>query len=289
MRILVLGASGMLGSMVYRELSFIFGKGVFGTVRDKKSSYFQIDELKKNIINNIHAENLNDISNAIDQSHPEVLINCIGIINKYEDSKDPTRAIPINSLLPHQLSKICKKRKIRLIQPSTDCVFSGKKGGYTEQDASDAKDLYGKTKYLGEIHDQNHVLTLRTSLIGNEINTKNELLEWFLSQESEVKGYTNAIFSGLTTIQFAREIAEILVSHPKIFGLYHISSVPISKYELLKLIAEVFQKDIKIIPDANLKIDRSLDSDLLSNETGYEKVSWKRQITDLENKYRHKK
>lgn len=287
MKILVLGVSGMLGSTVFKELNKIFGPEVYGTVREPNASKYHLKNLENRVRCNILVENIDSIIAVLDELEPKIIINCIGIINKYEKSRDPLVAIPVNSIFPHLLAKICKARNIKLIQPSTDCVFSGKKGGYTEDDVSDAKDLYGKSKSLGEISDHENVLTLRTSLIGHEILTKNELLEWFLSQTTEVKGYTNAIFSGLTTLQFSRVISATISDNASLYGIYNVSSAPISKFELLKLIARVYKKNIIIIPDGELKIDRSLDSSLFSSETGYKRMNWEDQINDLyeNNKY----
>jgi len=283
MRVLVLGVSGMLGSAIFRELTRVYKKNIFGTVRLKKGFPYQTYD---NIFDNIKADSIDEIEKVIKKVKPQTIINCIGLINKYAESNNPLDIIPINALFPHQLAGLCKKYNARLIQPSTDCIFSGKKGQYTEKDPSDAKDLYGKTKYLGEIHDMEHAITLRTSLIGHEIHTKNELLEWFLSQEGEIKGYTSAIFSGLTTLQFSRVIIDYVFQQNKLYGLYHVASSPISKFTLLNLISEIYKKEIKIVPDSNLKMDRSLNCDKFCNDFGYKPLKWENQISELYENYK---
>jgi dTDP-4-dehydrorhamnose reductase len=177
-------------------------------------------------------------------------------------------------MLPHRLEKICALAGARLIHVSTDCVFSGRKGGYLETDLSDAEDLYGKSKFIGELHDLTHAITLRTSIIGHELNSNNALVDWFLSQEGEVKGYTKAIFTGLPTVELARVMKDFVLPHPELHGLYHVSAKPIDKFSLLTLVAEIYGKQIGIRQDEKVRIDRSLNSTRFTQATGYVAPAW---------------
>jgi dTDP-4-dehydrorhamnose reductase len=210
-----------------------------------------------------------------------VVINCIGLIKQRENVNNLLDVLPINSLFPHQLSEICKQYDVRLIHISTDCVFSGKKGGYVESDKSDAENLYGISKYLGEINHKENCVTLRTSIIGHELNSKKALLEWFLSQELSVKGYRKAVFSGLTTNELSKVIRDIVIPNKSLAGLFHISSKAIDKYSLLKMISEVYNKKIEIISDDSLIIDRSLDSSYFTKTTGYIAPDWHDMIKEM--------
>ena len=214
MKILILGATGMLGHKLMQVLSR--EHTVTGTVRRNASVLANYPIFSKmDIIGNISADNLETVRTAIDKANPEVIINCVGIVKQLPAAQDPLQSIAINALFPHQLVQICRQKNIRLIHMSTDCVFSGRKGYYTEEDPSDAEDLYGKTKYLGEV-DYPGCLTLRTSIIGRELDTSHGLIEWFMSQEGKtVSGYKNAVFSGLTTLALSEIITEIITDHPR--------------------------------------------------------------------------
>lgn len=172
----------------------------------------------------------------------------------------------------------------RLIHFSTDCVFSGKQGQYKEDDFADAYDLYGRTKYLGEV-DYENAITLRTSIIGHELESKRSLVDWFLNQSSEVKGFRKAIFSGLPTIEIARIVREYVIPNPKLRGLYHLSVDPISKYDLLRMVGTIYGKDIAIIPDDELIIDRSLNSDRFRSATGFKPKPWLELVEAMHNEY----
>ena len=189
------------------------------------------------------------------------------------DSDDPLQAIPINSLLPHRLAGLCALLSARLVHIGTDCIFSGEKGGYTENDPSDAKDLYGKSKFLGEV-DYPHAVTLRTSIIGHELQSAHSLIGWFLSQQDHCKGYKRAIFSGLPTVALAQIIRDVVIPSPDLSGVYHVAAKPISKYDLLRLVADVYGKSIEIEPDDQLIIDRSLNADRFRQATGYVVPDW---------------
>jgi dTDP-4-dehydrorhamnose reductase len=177
-------------------------------------------------------------------------------------------------MLPHRLSKLCALIGARLVHVSTDCVFTGEKGMYLESDISDAVDLYGKSKFIGEIQDQPHAITLRTSIIGHELASSASLVDWFLSQEGAVKGFTKAIFSGVPTSELARIITDFVIPNPQLFGLYHVSAEPIDKFTLLNEIAKIYEKKIDIVPDDHLAIDRSLDSTRFRQAVGYVPPAW---------------
>jgi len=201
------------------------------------------------------------------------VVNCVGLIKQLADAENPLLEIPINAVLPHRLARLCEFSGARLVHISTDCVYSGKKGRYTEADLPDANDVYGQSKALGEVI-YPHTITLRTSIIGHELQGNQSLLNWFLSQEGSCNGFRRAIFSGLPTVEFAQVIRDVVIPHAELSGLYHIAAQPINKYDLLKLIAEVYGKSIDIVPDDNLVIDRSLNADRFRLATGYTAPEW---------------
>jgi dTDP-4-dehydrorhamnose reductase len=210
-----------------------------------------------------------------------VIINCVGLIKQLATANDPLVVLPVNSMYPHQLAAICEQRGARLVHISTDCVFNGHKGNYVESDLSDATDLYGKSKYIGELNDKPHAITLRTSIIGHELNSSTGLIEWFLSQSGSVKGFKRAIFSGLPTVELARVIKDYVISRPDLYGLYHVSAEPISKFDLLKLVAKIYGKEIEIFPESEFIIDRSLNSERFQSETGYQAPVWSDLVTKM--------
>ena len=241
---------------------------VYGTAR---SSYVRtvLTEIPADqFIIGFDAEKTDNLIDIFARIQPDVVVNCIGVVKQLEVAKNPLTVLPLNTMLPHRLERLCANAGARLIHISTDCVFSGTRGRYLESDASDTTDLYGKTKYLGEVTGANSV-TLRTSIIGHELNTSHSLIEWFLRQQGDISGYTKAIFSGLPTIELARVIRDFVLPNPSLSGLYHVASAPISKYDLLNLVAQYYGKSIKNTPDNSVVIDRSLDGQLFAQETGY--------------------
>lgn len=282
MNVLIFGATGMLGHTLMHSMSKSFT--VFGTIRRKENDFSNHPLLEgMNLIGNTYAEDENSIESAINTADPDVLINCIGIIKQLSEAKDPIKSITINSLFPHVLAKLCHKRGIRLIHMSTDCVFSGEKGNYSEDDVPDAFDLYGRSKLLGELFEPG-CLTLRTSIIGRELNSANGLLEWILSQQGKtIQGFKNAKFSGFTTNALSDIITKIIVNFPDLEGLYHVSSDPISKFNLLSLVKERFELDIEIEPDETVTIDRSLNSLKFRHKTKIYIPSWEEMIKQLRN------
>jgi dTDP-4-dehydrorhamnose reductase len=202
-----------------------------------------------------------------------VVINCIGLVKQLAEADDPLLALPINAMLPHRLARLCDVASARLVHVSTDCVFSGARGNYIEGDSPDAQDLYGRSKLLGEV-DYPHAVTLRTSIIGHELSSANGLVGWFLAQQGRVSGYRRAVFSGLPTIELARVIRDHVLPRPALRGTYHVSASPINKFDLLKLVARTYGKEIEIVEDDAVLIDRSLDSTRFRTETGYAPDDW---------------
>ncbi|NQW57550.1 MAG: SDR family oxidoreductase [Polynucleobacter sp.] len=281
MNILIFGATGMLGHAVFRVLSSDKRLTVFGTIRSESSKKLFPPALADNLIPNIDIESHDCLKKAFEISRPEVVINCIGIIKQLSDAKDVLKTIPINTLLPHRLAALSKDFGSRLILVSTDCVFSGAKGNYLETDFPDCDDLYGRSKLLGEITDNDRVLTIRTSIIGHELRGGHSLVNWFLSQSGSAQGYTQAIFSGLPTNELAKIILDCIIQWPELNGLYHVSADPINKYDLLDLIAKAYKKDINISKNETVKIDRSLNHAKFSMATGYKAQNWNTLITSM--------
>lgn len=275
-KILILGISGMLGITLFQHLSSFTKNEVYGTIRDKK----KIFKSNHNIFYGYDAEKHEKFSSLIEKIKPDYVINCIGIIKQRDENKSYSKTIFINSIFPKNISSFCTLRKIKFIQISTDCVYDGKKGNYYEYNSSNAKDLYGMSKYLGEIYDNNH-LTIRTSIIGNEIRNRKSLLEWVISQNNDsVYGYMNAIYSGLTTLELSKIINKYFLNF-KFTGLYHVSSNPISKYNLIKLIINEFGLKVKLLKNSSFKINRSLNDLKFRKISGYKHKPWKKLIKEL--------
>lgn len=284
MKILVLGASGMLGNAMLRVLSEKADWQVHGTVRSESSKrYFRAD-IAGRLLSGVDVEQNDSLTQAFIRTRPQVVINCVGLIKQLADADDPLQAIPINSLLPHRLARLCELSGARLVHMSTDCVFAGDKGGYRESDAADAGDLYGRSKFLGETA-YPHTVTLRTSIIGHELQSAHGLVGWFLSQQGRCNGYTKAIFSGLPTVALAQVVRDMVIPRTGLSGVYHVAAQPISKYDLLKLIAKVYGKTIEITPSDQLVIDRSLNADRFRDATGYVAPSWP-ELIELMHTYR---
>lgn len=274
LKVLVLGASGMLGSMVFRVFSSNTRFETYGTVRSATARKFFAEGQRDNVLFGIDVLDIDSLLTAMTTVKPDVVVNCIGLVKQLTESNDPLSALPINAMLPHRLSRLSGAIGARLVHISTDCVFSGDRGLYCEDDISDARDLYGKSKFIGELHDDEHAITLRTSIIGHELNSSNGLVEWFLSQQEPVQGFRKAVFSGLPTVELVRVIADYVIPNSRLYGLYHVSSKPICKYDLLRLVSTQYDKKIEIVPDDSLVIDRSLDSCRFTQATGYMAPEW---------------
>ncbi|NWD49603.1 dTDP-4-dehydrorhamnose reductase family protein [Pseudomonas gingeri] len=278
MKILILGITGMLGSAVFRAFSADSGHETWGTARSAAALQYFPQQSRARLLTGVDVLDQDALVAVFAKVRPDVVINCVGLIKQLADAKDPLTALPINAMLPHRLARLCTLTGARLIHISTDCVFSGRKGGYLESDLSDAEDLYGKSKYIGELHELSHAVTLRTSIIGHELNSNHSLVDWFLTQEASVRGFSRAIFSGLPTAELARVMKDFVLPHPELNGLYHVAAEPIAKLDLLTLIASQYGKSIEIHPDAALVIDRTLNSERFTQATGYIAPTWPRLI-----------
>lgn len=273
MKVLVLGATGMLGNAMLRVFAKSAGFDVVGSVRSPAVLKTLPADIVERVVCGVDVENIDSLTSLFARAKPDIVINCVGLVKQLAEAGDPLAAIPINALLPHRLARLCVVAGARLIHMSTDCVFAGTKGMYTEADTPDATDLYGRSKLMGEV-DYPNAITLRTSIIGHELNGARSLVGWFLAQEGSVKGFKRAIFSGLPTVEIARLIRDFVIPHPELHGLYHVSADPVNKFDLLKLVAQVYGKSIEIVPDEKFVIDRSLNSSRFRLATGYKPEPW---------------
>lgn len=279
MRILILGATGMLGNAVLRVFSAAPQRHeIFATLRGSNLRMCPTGAVT--VFADINMDNQDSLVRAFAEARPEAVINCIGLVKQLSEANNPLYAVPINTLLPHRLAALCAAVGARFIHISTDCVFSGTKGNYLESDFPDAYDLYGRSKLLGEV-DYAHAVTLRTSIIGHETSGNRSLVDWFLSQNAPVRGFTRAIFSGLPTVELARVIRDVVLPRPELRGLYHVAAEPIDKYRLLKMIAEVYGKEIELLRDSEFVIDRSLNAARFKTATGYVAPPWSELITRM--------
>lgn len=272
-RVLVLGASGMLGNAMLRLFVARGVHEVVGAVRSASALRQLPESVHGHVMPGVDVENNDTLAALFGRVRPDVVINCVGLVKQLADSNRPLAALPINSLLPHRLAALCAIGGARLVHISTDCVFAGTRGMYLESDTPDAADLYGRSKLLGEVDEPNAV-TLRTSIIGHELGSSRGLIGWFLAQEGGVRGYARAVFSGLPTVELATIIHDNVLIQPDLRGLYHVAASPIDKFSLLRLVARQYGHKIAIEPDDRLVIDRSLDSTHFRAATGYEPPDW---------------
>jgi dTDP-4-dehydrorhamnose reductase len=277
MKILVLGATGMLGSAMMRRLAESAELDVLGTIRSEEAKSLFLGSLAARLLVLRDVQENEGLTRFFNEVRPNAVVNCVSPSRKALIEGDPLQVIPICALLPHRLARICGELGARLIHISTDGVFSGGKGGYTEEDQPDATDVYGLSKHLGELRDP-HTFTIRTSIIGHELRSSNGLLEWFLSQEKRCNCYGRAVFSGLPAIVLAQIVRDVVLPRPELSGVYHIAAEPITKCELLRLVAEVYGKSIEIVPDERLAIDRSLNAGRFRRATGYVAPDWRTLI-----------
>ena len=278
MKILILGGTGLLGYECLKSLSSKSNLIVKATVRKKNDRKFFQKEIWKNLIIVKNLLNINELNKIIMKEKPRVILNCLSLdkkkLNNYDES------IKLLSLFPKKLDLICSKINCRLILISSDGVFSGEKGNYSEKDIPDAADIYGISKYLGEIT-FNKNLVIRTSIIGHQITKKDGLLEWFLSQKGSCEGHTRSFFSGLTNIELSKILTKIIVNHKNLSGIINISSQPISKYDLLCKVNKVYEKNIKILKNNNIRLNRSLNSSFLFKKINYKAPVWDEMIREM--------
>jgi dTDP-4-dehydrorhamnose reductase len=284
MKIIVLGGEGMLGHKVLQTLSSHYSGTkctVFGSLNEPFYRTIPLFTLK-NTIEKVNAMEFQALRILLDKETPDFIINCIGIVKQRHEGNMAIPSITINSLLPHLLADWSAAWGGRLIHFSTDCVFSGKKGNYSEDDHSDADDLYGKSKFLGEVSQTANALTLRTSIIGRELSHFKSLLEWFLAQKGKkVKGFNRVIYSGVTTNHIAELVGKIIHDFPNLSGLYQVTARAITKYDLLSRIREAYKLDVEIVADESEISDRSMTGERFRKATGYKEPIWTELIAQL--------
>ncbi|HHP0481228.1 TPA: dTDP-4-dehydrorhamnose reductase family protein [Vibrio campbellii] len=284
MKVLVIGATGMLGYSIFSNLSELSNLDVYGTVRSVNGVEHFFSSTDK-LIPNVDVKDFATLEKTVLDTKPDVVINCIGLIKQHDVSKQHVEAIEINALLPHKIAQLCDSIQARLVHFSTDCVFDGKTGSYLESDLPTATDLYGKSKCLGEVDYGKHV-TLRTSIIGHELKSSVSLIDWFLSQEGSVKGFSKAVFSGLPTVYVAKVLADYVLPNPSLSGLYQLSVDPIDKFSLISKVADVYSKQIEIEKFEDFVMDRSLNSTKFREETGFVAPSWDELVAIMHTDYR---
>ena len=277
MKILILGGNGMLGHELMFELDKYHDVRV--TVRGELR---QEDSLFQNqfTYTGINLSNCESLFPVIGDFRPDVIVNAAGVVKQRKDGQNVMPNLEINALLPHRLADICHAIGARLIHISTDCVFSGERGNYSEDDLACPIDTYGHAKLLGEVTGVG-VITLRTSIVGLELNRKGGLVEWFLSQNDVIEGYQHAIFSGLTTMELARIIRSLLEKYPSASGLYHLGGDAISKFEFLVNLRERIDKKITILENKTFHCNRSLNSNRFYNLFDYSPPSWSDMLAEL--------
>ncbi|HVF56487.1 MAG TPA: SDR family oxidoreductase [Pyrinomonadaceae bacterium] len=277
MRVLILGGSGMLGHKLWQNFSGRFD--TYATFRQSAAQYARsglFDSARS--LGHVSAQDFDSVTRALAEVRPRVVVNCIGIVKQDAAAKDPFMSISVNALFPHRLAGLCRATGARLVHISTDCVFAGRRGNYSERDASDAEDLYGRTKLLGEVEAEG-ALTIRTSMIGRELAGAHGLVEWFLSQEGQrVRGFRRAVFSGFTTGALADIIADVIVEHAELHGVWNVAAEPINKFDLLSLVREIYRLDVEIEPDDTFVCDRSLDAARFRAATGFTPPTWAEMI-----------
>jgi dTDP-4-dehydrorhamnose reductase len=279
MRILILGGTGMLGHSLWRQWNS--QHDVWVTSRSPFARWESLGLYRRDrFLGGVEVASPDALVRAVAATRPEAIVNCVGIIKQVKEAHDPMLSLTINSMLPHRVGELAAAAGARMVHVSTDCVFSGRDGDYTEASISDAEDLYGRSKFLGEV-DQPNAVTLRTSIIGRELETRSGLVEWFLSTHGRVGGYTKAIYTGFTTLELGRVIHDVLTNHPELRGVWQVSSEKITKYDLLGLMKTAFHHEVRIEPDDSVRIDRSLDSSRFRSATGYLPPSWPAMIDEL--------
>ena len=278
MKVLVLGASGMLGHTVLRAFSQRFE--AYGTVRSHVALVREAAPDAREIFDGVSADDLEGITRIVATVRPDAIVNCIGLVKQLEEAKDAVSSILVNAVLPHRLAALAAANGARLVHVSTDCVFSGARGGYGEGDTPDAIDLYGRSKLLGEVDAP--ALTIRTSIVGRELQGDHGLVEWFLGRRGgEVRGFRRAVFSGLSTVSLARVVGDVIDDQPTLSGLWHVAATPITKFDFLTLLRDAFDVDVTIEPDDSFACDRSLDGSAFRAATGLVAAGWPAMIEEL--------
>lgn len=281
MRLLILGVTGMLGHTLHRVFAPDPRFETWATLRATSGKRHFPEATHARLLVDVDVLSSDALIATLERVRPDVVINAVGIVKQLASADDPLVALPTNALLPHRLARACALANARCILVSTDCVFSGARGGYTEADRTDADDLYGISKALGEVHDMPNAITLRTSGIGHELGSRLGLIEWFLGAAGPVRGFRRAVYSGLPWVTLAEVIRDHVLPRPELHGLYHVSSDPINKYALLQLVAAAYGKDIEIVPDDAVMIDRSLSSERFRSTTGWRPAPWTELVAQM--------
>jgi dTDP-4-dehydrorhamnose reductase len=274
----------MLGHKLIQRLA-ARGLSVFGTVRsfsapDTPAARMALGAANK-ILYDVDVLQDGPLEAAIETADPDVVVNAVGVIKQIDVAKDPVTSISTNALLPHRAATFCKKRGARLIQFSTDCVFAGRKGPYAENAPTDAEDLYGRSKLLGEVSGPG-CLTIRSSIVGRELRGRSSLVEWFLSQRGgQATGFTGALYTGLTTNVMSDLVGKLITEYPEVDGIWHVASEPISKYELLQLVNASYKLGITLGRDDKFFCDRRLDGGAFRKRTGFNAPSWDAMIAEM--------
>jgi len=282
MKILILGANGLLGHKLWLELSK--NHSVVGTVRKAPENLRILSNKNRMLIENVDMWDRESIATLMTTQQPDIVINAVGIIKQRDDAHNEKESTYINAQLPHLLADLCLSENARFIHFSTDCVFNGSRGDYIEIDSSDAEDLYGKTKFAGETTEKN-TFTMRTSIIGHELTNHASLIDWFLGAPKEVKGFTKAIYTGFPTLEIARILEEFVFPHPELYGMYHVASRQINKYKLLNIVNEIYGKNANITKETNFFMERSLNSERFNHATGFVPKSWKKMVEEMHSDY----
>lgn len=280
-RTLILGGGGTLGHKLWQVLS-ARDPGTIVSIRKKREFYAKTGLFAgPNVIDGLDLRDFGRLDAVLNDIRPSVIVNCAGVTLRSKEALDKNSAISINALLPHRLADWCSRNGGRLIHFSTVCVYDGKKGAYVEDDAPDARDLYGMTKALGDVSAP-FALTLRSSFIGREIFGGAELLEWFLAQKGKrIKGFRKALFTGLTTNRLAELVGDLIGEHPQLNGLYHVSSETVSKYELLLMMKEAYKLDVEIEPEDGFEMKRDLDGSRFEKAAGFVCPPWKTMMAEM--------
>lgn len=278
-RLLIVGGGGMLGHKLWQMARDQVE--TWATVRTVSPALDALGVVDARTITGVDVDRLDSLEAALDRARPDVVINCVGVIKQLAAAKDPIASISINALYPHLLARAARRRGARVIHISTDCVFDGVAGGYTEADLTNATDLYGRTKAMGEVTGPG-ALTVRTSIIGRELSGTSGLVEWFLSRRgATADGYRGAIFSGFTTAALASILLRVIAEQPALEGLYHVSAPAIDKHTLLGRLDAAFAAGVTIAPRDEPRIDRSLDSSRFQAATGITPPGWDAMIAAL--------
>lgn len=281
MNVAIIGASGLLGSACFRIFDESSDINVIGTFRDPYDAKVFFHNRDQHYVLS-DALNIDELERFFETAQPSVVINCTSLSKSELQRGQATQFIPIYCMLPHLLADFSERFAAKFIQISSDGVFSGDRGNYAETDLPDATDLYGRAKLLGEV-DYPHCVTLRTSMLGHDALKMNGLVSWFLDQRGSCVGYTKAVFSGFPVSVLARIFRDYILPIENLTGVYHLASEPISKFDLLKLISEIYNHEITIIPDAKVEINRSLNPAKFNSKTGFSPCSWGEMVKLMHN------